>query len=67
MIAPERAWVYAQAGDDWASLARRELPNQPLEQAVADLQSWNLYLAFRSVPAVMTSTDIVFIEPPPAS
>ena len=63
-INPERAWVYPEPGDDWTSIACRVLADRPLEQAVADLQSWNLYLAFRPAPAGMTCSDIVFIEAP---
>ncbi len=63
-IKPERAWVYPRPGDDWADIARRELADRPLEQAVEELKSWNLYLAFRPAPAGMTCSDIVFVEAP---
>ena len=31
---------------------------------VATLQSWNLHLAMRPPPIVLTPVDIVFVEPP---
>ncbi len=65
-IAPQRPWVYPQPGDDWHSIARRVFPERPAEEAVADLQSWNLYLVFRPAPAGMTPSDIVFTGPPAA-
>lgn len=63
-ITPQRPWVHPREGDDWQSIARREFPGRPEEEAVADLQSWNLYLVFRPAPAGMTCTDIVFTGPP---
>jgi len=64
-IEPQRPWVYPQEGDDWQSIAAREFPGRTVEDAVADLQSWNLYLVFRPAPAMMTCSDIVFTGPPP--
>lgn len=65
-IEPLRPWVYPREGDDWQSIAAREFPERPVEEAVADLQSWNLYLVFRPAPAMMTRSDIVFTGPPAA-
>lgn len=65
-ITPVRPWTYPREGEDLQSIARREFPERPLEAAVADLQSWNLYLVFRPAPAMLTCSDIVFTGPPAA-
>ncbi len=65
-IAPVRPWTCPREGEDLQSIARREFPERPLEEAVADLQSWNLYLVFRPAPAALTPSDIVFTGPPAA-
>lgn len=65
-IEPQRPWVYPLEGDDWQSIATKVFPDRPVEEAVADLQSWNLYLVFRPAPAMMTCSDIVFTGPPAA-
>jgi N-acyl-D-aspartate/D-glutamate deacylase len=64
---PLRAWTYPIPGEDWAAIAARTLPNLPTEQAIAHLQSWNLYLAYRPAPAEVTPTDVLFTEPPVAA
>lgn len=64
-IPPARAFIQPVPGDGWESIAARELPATPLEDAVNMLKSWNLYVAFRPVGAI-TPTDIIFIEPPRA-
>lgn len=65
-ITPVRPWTYPREGEDLQSIARREFPERPLEEAVADLQSWNLYLVFRPAPAMLTCSDVVFTGPPAA-
>jgi hypothetical protein len=64
---PLRRWTAPLPGEDWAANAARALPGQPPEQAVAALQSWNLHLVYRPPPAVLTCTDVVFIEAPRAA
>ena len=64
------------SGDDtWASIARREFPDQSEDKAVADLQSWNLHVFMRA-PAPEGSpragnqilpSDVIFVEPPLAN
>lgn len=58
--------------DNWASIAKRELPDRPVEKGVSDLQSWNLHVFMRA-PAPQTSpragnqvlpSDVIFLEPP---
>jgi len=58
-----RQFVFAQEGDDLASVAARELPD--IDDATQQLQSWNLHLAARRTVGILPS-DIVFTEPPPA-
>lgn len=64
-IPPVRIYIQPQPGDSWESIAARELPGTPVEEAVNQLKSWNLYVAFRPV-GVITPTDIIFTEPPRA-
>ncbi|WP_380875480.1 hypothetical protein ACFB49_04790 [Sphingomonas sp. DBB INV C78] len=64
-IAPRRNFIQPLSGDSWESIATRELPATPTEDAVNLLKSWNLYVAFRPVGAI-TPTDIIFVEPPRA-
>jgi N-acyl-D-amino-acid deacylase len=62
-----RKWTYAKSGDSWEKLALRTLPDTPVEEAVARLKSWNLYLAYRPAPAEITPTDVLFTEAPIAA
>ena len=64
---PLRRWVYPQSSDSWEKMAQRTLPDLPVDEAVSQLQSWNLYLAYRLAPAEITPQDILFIEPPVAA
>jgi hypothetical protein len=41
------------------------MPDTPVEAAVEQLKSWNLFLVFRPA-SVITPSDILFIEPPQA-
>lgn len=70
-----RKSILPQAGDTWASIARRELPEMEEAKAVAGLQSWNLRVFMRSAGAAgrvrgdnpILPSDVIFIEPPLAS
>lgn len=62
-IPPVRTFIQPRPGDGWESIAARELPAAPLEDAVNMLKSWNLYVAFRPVGAI-TPTDVIFTEAP---
>ena len=72
---PRRHSIHPHAGDTWASIAERELSEQPREAAVAQLQSWNLHVFARRVIDDATGemgnpilpSDILFLEPPLAS
>ncbi len=67
-----RQSILPKAGDSWASIAKRELANQPEDEAISSLQSWNLHIFMRA-PAPEGSpragnpilpSDVIFIEPP---
>jgi hypothetical protein len=63
------------AEDTWQTIAARELPELPLEQAVQTLQSLNLHVFMRpAAPAgspragnPILPSDVIFLEPPPAA
>jgi hypothetical protein len=67
-----RRSVLPQAGDAWADIAARELPNVPQEEAVSMLQSWNLHVFMRAAirsggaPKPILPSDVIFVEPPQA-
>jgi hypothetical protein len=70
-----RLSIHPQVGDTWASIAERELSEQPQEAAVAQLQSWNLHVFARRIIDDATGemgnpilpSDILFLEPPLAA
>jgi hypothetical protein len=65
-IPPRRAFIQPEFGDTFETIARRLMPDQPLEEAVQTLTSWNLFLAFRPGNGGMTPSDLFFTEPPQA-
>ncbi|MEL7546649.1 MAG: hypothetical protein AAGJ84_08360 [Pseudomonadota bacterium] len=67
-----RKSILPSEGDDWTSIARRELADMDEANAVSGLQSWNLHVFMRA-PAPADSpragnpilpSDVIFIEPP---
>lgn len=70
--APARRSMFPQDGDDWTSIAARELPGTATEEAVSLLQSWNLHVFMRPAAAAGSAgqgnpilpSDIIFVEPP---
>lgn len=65
-IPPRRAFIQPEFGDTFETIAKRLLPDEPLEEAVQKLTSWNLFLAFRPGGGGMTPSDLFFTEPPHA-
>ena len=71
-LSARRRSVHPQAGDTWKTIAKREMPLEPAEVAVAQLQSWNLHVFARRVIDDATGemgnpilpSDILFMEPP---
>lgn len=67
-----RKSILPRQGDNWASIAKRELAGLPEADAVSQLQSWNLHVFMRA-PADKGSdragnpilpSDVIFVEPP---
>jgi len=58
--------------DTWETIAQREMLGTPAEEAVAQLQSWNLHVFARRVIDDSTGqmgnpilpSDLLFLEPP---
>ena len=48
-LSPRRRSIHPQADDTWQSIAQREMPKQPTDNAIAQLQSWNLHVFARRV------------------
>lgn len=74
-LSKQRKTTYPLAEDTWDSLAAREMPDTPLEDAVGMLQSWNLHVFMRPAPPEGSSRagntilpcDVIFLEPPAAA
>lgn len=62
-------------GDDWQSIAKRELGGTASEEIIGQLQSWNLHVFMRPPAAPgsphehnpILASDVIFLEPPLAS
>ena len=65
--APVRRWTAPQPGEDWAALAARVFPGQPVEQSIATLHGWNMHIVYRPIPPILLPSDIVLIEGPVAA
>lgn len=63
-LSRQRRHVSASPGEDLEAIARRCLPDHRLEDALRDLQSWNLHLFARQPSGVVLGADVVFLEPP---
>ena len=71
---PARRSVFPRDGDDWGTIAARELRGTQAEEAVNLLQSWNLHVFMRPATAAegtepgnpILPSDIIFVEPPMA-
>lgn len=67
--APTRRFVHPLPGDTLERIAARELPTMPSDQAAEQLLAWNLHLATRlgGQATGVIGSDIVYVEPPPAT
>ena len=71
-ISPKRRCIHPLTEDTWETIAPREMPDTPAEEAVAQLQSWNLHVFARRVIDESTGqmgnpilpSDLLFLEPP---
>jgi hypothetical protein len=67
-----RKSIFPSANDSWESIAARELATTDKEQALSQLQSWNLHVFARRVINDDTGemgnpilpSDVIFVEPP---
>ncbi len=72
VLSDVRRSVRPSDGDDWASIAARELPDADSDEAVGLLQSWNLHVFMRpAAPKAsprhgnpILPSDVIFVEPP---
>ncbi len=73
-LSVQRKSIFPTEGDNWQTIAGRELADQPEEQAIANLQSWNLHVFMRRVAgkeshqrlSEILPSDVIFLEPPVA-
>ena len=67
-LSRQRRWTSPQPGDTLASVAAREYPQLPPEEAAKQLASWNLHLLIRPLPGLapgqLLGSDVVYLEPP---
>ena len=65
---PQRRSVRPHAGDTFASLAERELPELDSDAAVELLATWNPHLGRSFFPTgrPLLVSDIVYLEPAPS-
>ncbi|MEQ9505778.1 MAG: hypothetical protein RLO80_05870 [Hyphomonas sp.] len=67
-----RRSILPQGGDTWQTIAARMLPGTAEDEAVSNLQSWNLHVFMRASgaagsvrgPNPILPSDVIFIEPP---
>ena len=67
-----RKSIFPIADDSWESIAVREMAASDKEQAISQLQSWNLHVFARRVINDDTGemgnpilpSDVIFVEPP---
>ena len=61
----QRRFVTPGPDETVEALARRALPETPVEAAVDQIKSWNLHVfAMRRPPGLMLGSDVIFVEPP---
>ncbi len=70
-----RKSIFPEAEDTWDSIAARELNDLPQDQAIANIQSWNLHVFARRAPEEgspragnpILPSDVIFLEAPLAT
>lgn len=71
-LSVQRRSIFPSEGDTWETIAEREFSDTPLDEAVSNLQSWNLHVFMRRVTgkdsyrkmSQILPSDVVFLEPP---
>jgi hypothetical protein len=69
-----RRSIRPEGNDTWETIAQRELADLPLDEAVSQLQSWNLHVFMRPSARIGSAregnpvlpSDIIFLSPPEA-
>ena len=65
VLTRQRRFVTPEPDETLEALTQRALPGQPLEAAMALIQSWNLHIfAMRRPRGLLLGSDVVFVEPP---
>ena len=68
VLSRQRRFVTPGPDETIEELARRALPDQPLQEAVDGIKSWNLHVfALRRPPGLILGSDVIFVEPPVAN
>ena len=66
-LSTQRRFVTPAEDESVEQLAARAMPDEPVEDAVARIKSWNLHIfAMRRPPGLLLGSDVVFVEPPQA-
>jgi hypothetical protein len=64
-LSRQRRFILPLPGDSLAAIAARELPGLSAEDAMQQLEAWNLHIFLMRRPAgLLTGCDVVFVEPP---
>ena len=71
-LSTTRKAIFPVEGDNWETIADRELASLSAEEAVSQLQSWNLHVFMRRVAgkdshqrlSEILPSDVIFLEPP---
>jgi hypothetical protein len=64
-LSRQRRFVSPRPEETLEQLAARALPDEPLEQAMDLIRSWNLHVfVMRRPPGLLLGSDVVFVEPP---
>ena len=74
-LSVQRRSMFPLDGDDWQTIAERELSDIELGDAISQLQSWNLHVFMRRVAgkdsheqsSEILPSDVIFLEPPLAT
>lgn len=67
-----RRSIFPGAEDTWTSIAERELTGTDKDEAIGNIQSWNLHVFARRAPDSdsprsgnpILPSDVIFLEPP---
>lgn len=64
-LSRQRRFVTPEPDETIEALAARALPDEPSQQTVDRIKSWNLHIfAMRRPAGLLLGSDVVFVEPP---